>query len=169
MDETVRRYRNAINGKRSKVAGEWFEKMIDRTLDYYEREGKALIEKTPEPLRPIKSIGQGRFVAVFTKKAQPDYKGTLKGGRAIVFEAKHTDSGRITRDKVLKEQAEQLDKHEKLGASCYVITSFGFERFFLIPWKDFRDMKETFGRKYVTAEDLKGYEIRYEGGILKFL
>lgn len=101
--------------------------------------------------------------------AQPDYKGTLAGGRAIVFEAKHTDSGRMQQSVISSEQEKQLDRHLKLGADCFVMVSFGFEHFFKIPWEIFRDMKTHYGRKYITPEDVKEYEVRYIGGVLQFL
>lgn len=169
QNDTAKHYRAVVSGRRSKVAGEFWERMIDATCRYYSERGIAEISKTPEPMRPIKRLPEGKFVAIFTKMAQPDYKGTLKGGKAIVFDAKHTDSDRLKRDAVSSEQESQLDKHTALGAECYVVASFSFERYFKIPWETFRDMKAKYGRKYVTAEDLKEYEIRYEGGVLKFL
>ena len=136
MDETARHYKAVMSGKRSKVAGEFWERMIEA---YYE------------------------------KMAQPDYKGTLAGGRAVVFEAKHTDSDRLQRSVISSEQEKQLDRHEKLGADCFVMVSFRFEQYFKVPWGVFRDMKSHFGRKYITPEDVQGYKVRYTGGVIHFL
>lgn len=162
-------YKAVISGRRSKAAGDYWESMIEAACRHYRLEGKAEITKTPEPMRPIKPLGQGKFIAHYEKMAQPDYKGTLAGGRAIVFEAKHTDTGRMQRSVISSEQEKQLDRHEKMGAECFVMVSFGFERYFKIPWAQFRDMKDHYGRKYITPEDVPEYEIRYTGGILHFL
>ena len=170
MDEAAKHYRAIATGRRNKVAGEYWEKMIEATCRYYSDRGIAEIEKTPEPMRPLgRPDSKGRFPACFTKQAQPDYKGTLAGGQAVVFEAKHTDTGRMERKVITGEQEQQLDRHEKLGATCFVMVSFDFQRYFRVPWNVFRDMKERFGRKYVTPEDLREYEVSYRGGVLQFL
>ena len=169
MDETARHYKAVMSGKRSKVAGDFWESMIEASCDYFRRTGAAEISKTPEPMRPIKPLGQGKFVAYYEKMAQPDYKGTLAGGRAVVFEAKHTDSDRLQRSVISSEQEKQLDRHEKLGAECFVMVSFRFEQYFKVPWGVFRDMKSHFGRKYITPEDVQGYKVRYTGGVIHFL
>lgn len=49
------------------------------------------------------------------------------------------------------------------------ITGVGFEQYFKIPWAVFRDMKDHYGRKYITPEDVQEYKIRYVGGVLQFL
>lgn len=162
-------YRAIITGRRNKAAGEYWEKMIEATCEYYSQQGIAEIAKTPEPMKPIQSLGRGKFIAIFEKMAQPDYKGTLKGGSAIVFEAKHTDADRLKQNAVTEEQAKRLDRHSELGAECFVIISFGFERYFKVPWEAFRNMKTRYGRKYITPDDVKEYEFKYIGGVLRFI
>ena len=94
---TAASIRRSYTGARSRAEGAGFESIIDNACAYYRSIGLADIEKTPEPMRPIGSPDRaGRFLACYTKQAQPDYKGILKGGRAINFEAKHTDSDRLT-------------------------------------------------------------------------
>lgn len=162
-------YKAVMTGKRSKAAGEYWESMIEASCQHYRAEGQAEIIKTPEPMRPVKSLGQGKFIAHYEKMAQPDYKGTLKGGKAVVFEAKHTDSDRLQQSVISSEQEKQLDRHYDMGAECFVMVSFGFQRFFKVPWEVFREMKRNFGRKYITPEDIPQYEVRYIGGVLHFL
>ena len=161
--------RAALTGQKSRAAGELFEKMLENSCKYYSIHGDAEICKTPEPMKPIRKLSGGQFVAVFTKKAQPDYKGTLKGGKAVVFEAKHTDADRILRSAVTAEQEAQFNRHEQLGAECFVMVSFSFQRFFKVPWWLFRDMKDHYCRKYLIPADLKEYECYYINGVLRFL
>ena len=77
--------RRQLMGKISKAKGKHFEERLDASFAYYRDCGYAIIEKTPEPMRPTKNLGNGKFIAFFEKKAQPDYKGTIKGGRTVMF------------------------------------------------------------------------------------
>jgi recombination protein U len=157
-------------GLQSKRDGEYFENLINSSLSWYESVGMALIEKTPEPMRPLgKPNRQGQFLACYTKQGQPDFKGTLTGGRSVVFEAKHTDSDRITYDRLTKEQVEALIKHHKLGAAVFVLVSFGLRDFYQIPWETFRDMKIIYGRKYIRQEEIENYKVDFMSGVVKML
>ena len=147
-------------GKAAKIKGKRFEARLDASFDYYRQTGFALIEKTPEPMRPTKSIGNGKFIAYYEKKAQPDYKGVLKGGREILFEAKYTSADRMEQSRVLDSQAEYMTKHAELGARCYVIAGFDSGEVYCIPWRVWSTMKEQFGRKYVTEADLDNYRVQ---------
>ena len=82
-------------GKIAKVRGKQFESRIDDSFAYYAQKGFAIIEKTPEPMHPTKNLGNGKFIAYYEKQAQPDYKGTIKGGRTVMFEAKFTAADRM--------------------------------------------------------------------------
>lgn len=154
------KYAKSYQGMRNRAQGKLFEQRIDAALARYDRLGLATVEKTPEPMRPIKRLTEGRFVAVFEKPAQPDYKGTLKGGRAVVFEAKHTSTGQMDQSRVTADQAKRLDRHQALGALCFVVAGFGQEDVFRVPWEVWRDMKAAFGRKYVKPIDLEAYRVR---------
>lgn len=163
-------YRASIRGRRNRASGIYWEQIISNACYCYQKKGLAEISKTPEPMRILrKPDSKGHFLACFTKKAQPDYKGTMRGGRAIVFEAKHTDSDKMQRSVISDKQEQQLDSHLKLGALCYVLVSFGLERFFFVPWPVFKDMKKTFGRKYIRPNDVEGYEVKMREGYLHFL
>lgn len=151
--------RRQLLGKLAKEMGKKFEQRLDQTFEYYDERGYAIVEKTPEPMRPTKSLGNGKFIAYFEKKAQPDYKGTLKGGRALVFEAKFTSTDRMEQSRVLPGQQEYMEKHCKLGARCYVVIGFISGEVYRLPWEVWRDMKEIFGRKYVTEDDVQKYRV----------
>lgn len=157
-------------GYQSKVAGEQFEQMIEASLVWYQIKGDACIEKTPEPMKPLgKPNKKGQFLACFTKAAQPDYKGTLCGGQAVVFEAKHTDNDRIEYRAVTDDQRDRLELHYKLGAVAFVLVSFGLQDFFRVPWEVWRDMKTKYGRKYIKQTELEPYRVRYISGVLLVL
>lgn len=160
----------SIRGKQNRAAGEQFEKMIDASLRWYEDRGFVCVEKTPEPMKPLRPPNkQGQFLACFTKAAQPDFKGTLEGGRSVVFEAKHTDGDRINFDRVTDEQAKRLERHWKLGAASFVLVSFRLTMFCRIPWPVWRDMRELYGRKYMTEAECERFRVQYIAGVIKLL
>lgn len=168
MDE--QHYRAIVIGRQNKAAGEEWERILEASCQHYRLTGEAEIEKTPEPMKQLGSKNrQGKFTACYTKKAQPDYKGTLKGGRSVVFEAKHTASDRLLQSAVTDDQEKRLNRHMALGAECFVMVSFGFREFFKVPWETFRAMKEHYGRKYITPGDVQEYKVKYIGGVLHFL
>lgn len=170
MDKAAAHYKAVVSGKRNRAAGGYWELIIEASCRYYREKGIAEIEKNSEPMKPLgRPNSRGQFLACYIKQAQPDYKGTLKGGRAVVFEAKHTDSDRLQQSVVSEEQEKQLNRHAALGAECFVLVSFGFQQFFKIPWEVFRDMKGRYGRKYIKPEDVQEYKVRYAGGALHFL
>lgn len=151
----VNQYRGAV----ARAQGKRFESYIDASLKYYQQQGLAIVEKTPEPMRPTKDLGNGKFIAFFEKAAQPDYKGTLKGGRAVVFEAKFTASDHIDQDRVTQDQAASLDEHMKAGAICFVVAGFHTGEVFRVPWQVWRDMKGHFGHKHATPAELAPYRV----------
>lgn len=161
---------NRIGGKRARANGEHFEALIERVCFMYDLRGEAYIMKTPEPMKPIKPYSRaGQFIACYTKQAQPDYKGTLKGGRAVVFEAKHTATGRIEQSRVTPEQSAALSKHEALGALCFVLVSFQFKKFYCIPWSVWRTIPETFGKLSVNEKDVSAYEVNISYFLDKYI
>lgn len=167
--DAKRHHQYVLQGYKNKYNGLSFEEIITNSCHHYIAREVAVIIKTPEPMRPIRDLGGGKFVAVYEKHAQPDYKGALIGGRAIMFEAKHTDTEELKQSAVTEPQTVSLNYHEKFGAECFVLISFGFRQFFRVPWKVFKAMKEVYGRKYVRPADLAQYRVRFDGMVLHFL
>lgn len=164
--DPMKQYKGAV----SRAQGKHFEEYIDLSLRYYEQKGEAIVEKTPEPMRPTKDLGNGKFIAYYEKAAQPDYKGTLKGGRAVVFEAKYTAAAQIDQSRVTREQAERLDDHHAAGALCFIVAGFGNGDVFRVPWEVWRDMKTHFGHKHATPEELDAFKVHTgRNGILLLL
>ncbi len=139
--------------------GQSFEHLIENGCQWYERHGEAMINKCPEPFIVTSRTRDGRFIGRFTnKKAQPDFQGTVKGGRAFVAEAKATDTDRLQHSRVTKTQAELLDKHAEMGAYCCILGMIQTQ-IFVIPWEVWKNMKSIYGRKYVTSSDLSQYRL----------
>lgn len=169
-EKAQRHMKAQLAGRSARVNGAIFEDMLKRSCDYYLERGEAKIEKTPEPMKPLGGQNsRGQFLACYTKQAQPDYGGTVKGGQSIYFEAKHTETDRIEWGRLTEEQRADLEDHYKLGALAYVLVSFGFTEFYRIPWPVWRDMKELFGHKHIKKTEIAKYRVPAVGGIIKFL
>ena len=178
----------AFKNKKSRAEGKTFEEALERGCSFYLENGTAFIVKVPENRKVVGRTG-GRtsmMLCVNDKKSQPDFVGTLAGGKSIAFEAKHTDKGRIDYIKVTDYQREQLQKHQKFGADCYVAvgfssdyddngkkyaSSFDFngdtEAVFFIPFNVWENMATLVGHKWFSLNDgrsggvLAPYRVKY--------
>lgn len=160
---------NVMRGFVNRFRGGQFEERINAACAEYRRRGVASIDKTPEPMKIIRSLGNGRFEACFKKKAQPDFKGTLKGGRSVVFETKYTEDDRIEDKALLKWQKDALEEHRRLGADCYVVASIGKYGVFSIPISRWNEVQKRKGRKYIKPEDVPECHVFVKNGVLDIL
>lgn len=165
MQNDPRKMQRQWQGTVNNAQGHLFEDEIKTACKQYKAQRRAKIDKIPEPFRVTKKHGSGIFTGRFTAAAEPDYQGTLAGGRSIVFEAKYTTTERMHRNVLTQEQLDALEDHAGMGAIAAVCVGIR-DRFFFVPWVVWRDMKEFFGRKYVTAEDLRHYRVKFNGAVL---
>lgn len=161
--------RRQVIGRRSKASGAIFERWLEDACAFYLRVGLARIEKTPEPFHITGKEKNGTIRGYYEKKGQPDYKGVLSDGTCIMFEAKHTDSGRIKQNVITDAQWESLDDYERFGARCYVVVSLGLVKFYRVPWRTWKRMKELFGHKFMTERDLEPYKLRGKQRVILIL
>lgn len=170
MENNRKDPRRQLIGAVSKALGQQFERDINAAFEHYRRLGVASIEKTPEPFHMTGRENGGKVVGFYEKKAQPDYAGTLHGGRSVYMEAKFTGSNRMEQSRVSPGQTEYLDEKMRLGAFCYVLAGFSHGGAYCIPWSVWRAMKEHYGRKYITENDITQYKIpRTTTGMLAIL
>lgn len=161
--------RMARTNARNHHGGQTFEDIISDACEYYRHQRIAEIDKTPEPFHVTSRQG-GKWVGFFQKKAQPDFKGVVRGGKAIIFEAKHTTTQQMKRSVITDVQEKKLNMYASMGATCFVLVSFSHQQFYNIPWDVFKNMRQRFGRMYFTAAEAEQYRIDYNGyGILDFL
>lgn len=160
--------RSAI-GKANKKKGELFERLIDNSCRRLLQLGAAKIQKTPEPMRVIQPLGNGKFASVFTKKAQPDYKGCIRDGNCIVFDAKYTDGDKLRMSAFSEEQKKDYEEYMQMGARCYALVSVRFEHFYFVPWGSIEHMKDTCRREYMTVMEMEMYEVPVTDGCIDFL
>ena len=155
------RYRAGVSNNR----GHDFEDAIKQACAVYALQGRAKVEKTPEPFRVLEKREGGLFMGRFTAHAQPDFQGTLAGGRSVIFEAKYTSTEAMKRDVLTETQMRTLEEHHRLGALAGVCVGIR-DRFFFVPWPVWDGMKRYFGRQTVTEEDLEPFRVRFNRAVL---
>lgn len=140
--------------------GRAFEAAIIMALEKYKVEDIAVIDKTPEPFRVTHKARDGTFSGRFSShdKAQPDFTGTMHGGRSVMFEAKATSGDRAKRNLLTDRQMELLEKHHRMGAITFVAVELN-NRYYTVPWPHWRDMKRLFGWQYIAEQALRPYEV----------
>jgi penicillin-binding protein-related factor A (putative recombinase) len=154
-------WQNAVNN----AQGHSFEDYIKAACITYQAQGRAEIKKTPEPFRVTAKHPDGTFTGRFTALAQPDFQGTLTGGRSIVLEAKYTITDRLKRNILTAEQMAALEHHRGLGAVAGICAGIK-DLFYFIPWEVWREMKRIFGRQYITAAEAEPYRVRFTGAVM---
>ena len=169
-EDQLKRDEHRAQGLANKREGEAFEFHIEAALLRYKEAGTAEIEKTPEPIKQIgRPNRKGQFLAVYTKRAQPDFKGTISGGRSIVFEAKSTRQDKISQSAVTEDQRERLEHHNSLGALTFVIVAMGLDNVYRVPWETWRDMKQIYGHKSMNRAELEPFRIDWRDGMIQLL
>lgn len=166
---TMNKLKSSVAGKRKKWNGQANESMIAFAFTTIFRKFGDLIEKTPEPLRVIKTRPNGHVEAFFEARAQPDYKGALatQGGRAFVAEAKSTTGASLPFSLVKRHQILALRKYANTGAAAAVIATIRDETF-LVPLDDWLALPERIGRKSARAQDLARWRWVFVRGIPRF-
>lgn len=166
MNEQQRkRVLDSWKGKRNNAQGHFFEGFIKTACAVYKQKGIACVEKMPEPFMVLEKRDKGIFKGRFIAHAQPDFMGTLSGGRSICFEAKYTSTDKLGQNVLTGEQWDSLEQHWKAGAKAGVCAGIG-DVYAFIPWPVWRSMQDIYGRKYMTAEDLEPYRVRFNGACM---
>ena len=157
----VRSYKS----RASLSSGKNMEKLIEAACEHYKRKGLANIVKIPEPFMVLR-IGKDKrsFTGKFIGNAEPDFSGAITGGKHLAFESKYTSSYRIKKDVITDKQNESLELYYQVKA--HVGVCVGINRTYaFIPWKVWRDMKNIYGRLYMTEEEAKEFEVPTPGYI----
>ncbi len=166
MNEKQRkRVLDSWKGKKNNAQGHFFESYIKTACAIYKQKGTARVEKIPEPFMVLEKKEKGIFKGRFIAHAQPDFMGTLSGGRSICFEAKYTSTDKLGQAVLTGEQWDSLEQHWKAGAKAGVCAGIG-NVYAFVPWPIWRSMQEIYGRKYMTAEDLEPYRVRFNGACM---
>ena len=83
---------------------------------------------------PATKLWEGRLL--YESKGPPDFVGVLKGGRGVVFDAKHVP--RFTFSCLEDHQGRDLELAHRLGALSFVAVRSGESRY-VLPWATITD------------------------------
>lgn len=161
-----------LQGQINRELGKNFEEQVEVICEIYKQNKLAIIEKTPEPMKILKHIENGRFETVFTKSAQPDFKGSLKGGQTVVFDAKFTETSKITYQALSDFQRETLMAYRELGARAFVLVGFVDGSMYPVDINMWANMQNIFGHKHIKQVELENMSLRAKrakNGIIDFL
>ena len=153
--------------------GRAWEKTLEMFHRRYESTRLAVVVRTPPPVRILRAVKPGQFLAVYEKQGPPDYI-LIADGVAVMAEAKHTASKRWPLANVHAHQAERLDGWLREGGASVVLlhhSSSGsswvlmWDR--LAPlWREWRDAKRRGttrpGQASLTLSQLDALGARFE-------
>jgi recombination protein U len=113
--------------------GKQLEANILTANRYYDMSGLAVVVQMPTPVKILRIV-RNQVTGVL-QKSTIDFYGTIKGGRAIYFDAKETKKPSFPLSNLEEHQAEHMRKQEKVGATCFIVLEFTQEKeYFLIPF-----------------------------------
>lgn len=147
-------------GATAKKHGKNFEAILEQWFAL-QPEAWVDIRKQNEALKPVKPIGKGQFLAVYTKPSGCDYFGTVMGGSALVIEAKYRTTDRIALSDLTDTELAHLHKTYSLGGYAMIIAGFSDNRIFLFPFALLEHSKLLYKFKHIKEVDLlnDGYEV----------
>lgn len=165
---TNKAQKQAHKERDEQASNKLLETMLTTACNKYSEEKAAKIAKTVVPFRVLGVLKVQPKVCKCAqeKEQEPDFKGIMASGQAIVFEAKHTEQEHIQWDAIKEHQRKYLNDYCRMNGLVFIIISFGFQKFYRIPWKIWRDMQTLYGRKYLLQQDISHFEIpmrHYQG------
>lgn len=112
--------------------GQGLERYLDELHALYRSQGRACVFRTPPPVKLLRRLDKGQFVAVHLSEGPPDYTGFV-GGRAVCFDAKECKDARWPFSHLPEHQADAFDAAQAQGAWCFIYLRLrGAD--FVLPW-----------------------------------
>lgn len=151
-------------------AGAALERALDEHHAHALRMGLAEVRRvSPHVLHLGPGLLPGTFSARFDGDGGCDRRGTLRGGRALIVEAKSTAAGNLAWSEFTAAELADLETATQLGALCLVV----WERrdlcaLFAVPWDAMPWVVNGKGRS-VRAEDLDGWRVREAPYLRRFV
>ena len=114
--------------------GRQWEQLLELFHARYEGRGEAVVLRTPPPMRILRALSGGQFVAVYATEGPPDYV-LLSRGIAIAAEAKDCVADRWQLSNLHEHQARRLSAWEEHGGLGVVLLRHQPSRTqWVLPW-----------------------------------
>jgi len=122
--------------------------------------GIAWIRKIPTPIKVLRPLGAGKFLAVFSASAGADYVGTLEGGRAVVVEAKELKKGpSLPARRFTGAEVDHLTNTMEAGGLAIVFVRRVIDgSLWAIPWSEYSAILAT-GRKSMNLDKAPEFRV----------
>ena len=153
--------RAQLIGAIAQASGEAFEELLARHHRDARQRGVARVRKVSQLVKILRALGRGQFVVVFTGENGCDWKGSLRGGRAITAESKSIAGPRLQRSMFEQHQIDDLDEAARFGELALALVQLridGRPRRFAAPWP--LAWKQDGRGAGVGLEELAPWEIR---------
>lgn len=107
--------------KRS-LRGSLLEEMVNRSNEYYKKNGLALIQKIPTPITPVEYDNEKHQIklAYFEKKSTVDYIGVVQGV-PVCFDAKECANDRFRISNIHQHQYEFMKYFEQQEGIAFIL------------------------------------------------
>ena len=128
------------------LRGSAFEETINMTNERYRKEGLALIQKIPTPIKPIEIDSERHVIslAYFEQKSTVDYIG-LMGGIPICFDAKECGKKSLPFSNIHPHQVSFMSDFDAQGGIAFLLVHFtDYGETYILP---IEILKEYYGQK----------------------
>lgn len=142
------------------LRGSTLEDLLNRTNEYYEEKGLALIQKIPTPITPVQIDKEHRHItlAYFDKISTVDYIGAVQG-IPVCFDAKECATDTFPLQNIHEHQVRFMEKFEKQGGVSFLILYFsGRDTLYYMQFQEmlkFWNRAQEGGRKSFRFEELR--------------
>lgn len=154
------------------LRGSSFEEFINRTIEIYDENGLALIQKIPTPITPVEIDKESRHItlAYFDQKSTVDYIGVVQG-IPVCFDAKECAEDTFPLANIHEHQIRFMKNFERQDGIAFVLISFTHrDEFYYLTFerlKEFWDRWKCGGRKSFRIEELDpAFFFEREGNLL---
>lgn len=119
------------------LRGSAFEELINLTNERYRKEGLALVQKIPTPIKPVEIDQEKRTItlAYFEQKSTVDYIGVMNH-IPICFDAKECGKKSLPFSNIHPHQVAFMKDFENLGGVAFLLVHFTeYQETYLLPVK----------------------------------
>lgn len=145
------------------------EGLVEIACRHYQIKKMARLDKRPTPTKNI------RGKIAYAAKSTVDFDGTIKGGRAVYFDAKSTrETTRFPLANIKEHQMNYCQDQHELGAAVFFLVEFAaHHEFYYLPYtiaQRYFDDAQAGGRKSIPYDDFREnpaiYEVKGSPGIV---
>lgn len=117
------------------LRGSAFEERVNLTNERYQKEGLAVIQKIPTPIKPVEISQEKRVItlAYFEQKSTVDYIGVMNG-IPICFDAKESGKKSLPFSNIHPHQVAFMSDFDRQGGLAFLLVHFtSFQKTYVLP------------------------------------